>query len=793
MMLFLINLVSAQSLSGDVQDDAGKAMPFVNVLLLNENDSSLVKGAASNDAGYYTIDKVKPGRFLLVASMLGYKANYVPVVIADHDMRAPLLVMTEQAQQLKEISIVSTRPFIEQAIDRTIVNVSNSIISGGSTALEVLEKSPGISIDRQNDGISLRGKDGVIVLIDGKQTYLSMSDVVAMLRTMPSDNIDRIELITNPPAKYDAAGNSGIINIVLKKNENYGTNGSLTLAGGKGGYDRERGSMQINNRSKNLNLFANVGANRSRTYWDVHLSRKQDNHEGGLNYVDQQSYIRFFNHGMNVKGGMDYSLGPRSTIGLVYTAFRNSRNESSPASTTIRDGENASPYLDVITDKTISDKAVNQVGNINFQHDFKGNGGKFSADFDMGRFNRSYENRLITTTLFSENPPDGLEGLFTGMPTQIEIMTFKADYSRTLSKEWKLDAGIKSSHVFSDNDVTLSRGPVDNMEKDEELSNHFQYTEKVNAAYGSVAGKLSGVEIQAGLRAEHTHSVGESLTLDQRVTRDYLNLFPSVFLKRTLSPKQSLALSYSYRIDRPSYPNLNPARSYLDPYAFSRGNAYLKPQYTHATELKYGFDNKLFVSVAANFVQDFVFFLIQPVDAQTFERTPGNIGTSRVYNVNMSYPVEISKGWTFQTNFTATYSILEYDYMGSPLSVEQFTGRFNGSNSIILGKEWTAEASGWVSTPGVYAIFHVPWLGSLDLGIQKKLNPNMRLKLSAQDVLYTNRARAWASVAGFDQRVHIKFDTRVFMLTLTCSFGNQKVKGERQRKTASEEEVQRTN
>lgn len=793
LILSTFSFVSAQSLSGKVQDDAGNAMPFANILLLNKGDSSLIKGAVSNDAGYYTIDNVKRGSYLLSARMVGYKTQHIPVEVGDVAMQAPTLAMSAEARQLKEVSIEATRPFIEQAIDRTIVNVSNSIISGGSTALEVLEKSPGVSVDRQNDGIALRGKDGVIVMIDGKQTYLSMPDVVAMLRSMPSDNIDRIELITNPPAKYDAAGNSGMINIVLKKNENYGTNGSVSVAGGSGRFDRERGSFQINNRSKNINVFGNLSASRGGNYFNFDLWRAQDNQQGGSNYVDQDSYIRFRNRGMNGKAGIDYSLGKNTTLGLVYTRFWNSVHESSPAETRISDDQSTSPYLEIVTDKTIDDHATNQVGNINLQHNFTGKGGTLSADFDIGKFSRDYENKLITTTLYSENPPDGLEGLFTGMQTGIDILTFKVDYSRNLSKDWKLDCGIKSSNVFSDNDVQLSRGLIDNMSPDLDLSNRFQYREKVNAMYASVVGKLSGFDVQAGLRAEHTHSVGESLTQDQRVERDYLNFFPGVFLKRKLSPKQDLTFSYSYRIDRPSYPNLNPARSYLDPYAFSRGNAYLKPQYTHSIELRHAFDNKLFTSVATNFVSDYVFYLIQPVDAQTSERTPDNIGTSRAYNVNVSYPIDIVKGWSFQTNFTATYSVLKYLYLGESLEVEQFFGRFNGSNSILLGRDWKAEITGWLNTPATNTIFVSPWLGSMDLGIQKTIQSKLKLRVSAQDVFHTNKWIAKGKAGEFRQNVRISFDTQIYMLSLTYTFGNQKMKGERQRKTASDEEIQRTN
>jgi outer membrane receptor protein involved in Fe transport len=795
-LLLLFDFGYAQSVSGKVQDEQGNNLPFVNVLLLNSSDSSLIKGAATNDAGYYSIDNLHSGKYLLAASMVGYKMTYTaPLDInAAQDIKAPELVLMTDVTQLNEVSVTATRPFIEQAIDRTIINVANSIISGGSTALEVLEKSPGVSVDRQNDGIALRGKDGVMIMLDGKQTYLAMADVVALLRSMPSENIDKIELITNPSAKFDAAGNSGIINIVLKKNNNYGTNGSLSLAIGHGRFDRERASFQINNRSKKINFFSSLSASRGGNYWDFDLYRKQDNGEGGFNYVDQDSFITFRNTGLNGKAGVDYSIGKKTTIGMVYTFFLNNSDEESPAYTTMSHEESGEPYLEIITEKTLSNSTSNQIGNVNFQHDFGGKGGTWSADFDIGRYRRDYSNQLITTTLISEDPVDGLTGLFTVMPSSIDIVTFKTDYSRPLIQGWKIDLGLKTSSVSSDNDMKLSSGPVDDMQLDPELSNHFVYEEKVFAVYTSVVGKLSDkTEIQAGLRMEHTNSVGESLSLNQKVDRSYVNFFPTAYISRNFSAKQNLTFSYSYRIDRPNYQNLNPARSYLDPYAFQRGNPYLKPQYTHSIELKHGFDGKIFISVGANYVTDYVFHLIQPVGTQTSERTPDNIGESQAYNINISFPVNFSKSWSFQGNMMGIYSRLEYVYLGEPLSVEQVNGRFNGTNSFILGKGWTGELTGWLNTPATNTIFVSPWLGALDAGLQKSFKSKLKIKISLSDIFKTNRWVGNGKTTGYEQNARLSFDTRVLMFNLTYPFGNQQMKGVRQRKTASEDEVQRTN
>ncbi|MEJ7828820.1 MAG: outer membrane beta-barrel protein [Segetibacter sp.] len=793
----IFQVAHAQSkIHGLVVDANGKPVPQANVLLLHAKDSALIKGIVTAATGSWSFSNTPKGTYIVTSSYIGFKKAYTgPFKINNNtdDIDAGTLILAAQEKQLDKVTVTAVKPLLEQKIDRMVVNVANSIIASGSTALEVLEKAPGVTVDRQNDQISLRGKEGVIVQIDGKQTYLPIADVVALLRNMPSDNIDRIELITNPSAKYDAAGNSGIIDIRLKKNNNVGTNGSVSLSGGTGRFARERGSLQINHRNSKINLFGNYSADNGGNYWDFDITRKQG--EGSQqNIINSLSYIRFKNSGQNVKSGLDYFISKRTTIGVVWTAFWSKLSEASPAHAIFRRQETAPVYLHTLSDKSISTRSSNHLGNFNLQHSFTKKGAQLSADFDIGRFRRDYTNSLNTETLIPSTPLEPISGLHTQMPTFINIATFRTDYSQALNSIWKMEAGLKSSSVRSDNNVELSTGINGNLQKDTSLSNHFKYTEEVNAAYLNFSGKLNEKNnLMLGLRAEHTHSVGNSLTQNNVVTRNYLNLFPSLFLLHTLNKQNTLAFSYSYRIDRPNYQSLNPARSYLDPYTYSSGNAFLKPQYTHSLELRHGFKEKIFTSLGASYVTDLQFFVIQPLDEKMTRRMPENIGESQAYNLTVSFPVKVTKGWTIQGTLTGNYSIFDYIYKGSPIHVQQMAGRLNASNAFVFGKGWTGELTGRLNTPAVYALSKSPWLGSFDAGIQKTFNSRWKAKLSLQDVLHTNKALFKINVPGFTTNGRIEFDTRVVMLNLTYSFGNQQLKGSRQRKTGSEEEVRRTN
>lgn len=304
----VLQVANAQSkIHGLIVDINGKPVPQANVLLLQSKDTTLVKGLVTAPSGSYSFNNIPAGKYLVTSTFIGFKQAYTSSFIITHsydNINAGKLVLAGEDKQLDEVTVTGKKPLLEQKIDRTVVNVANSIIASGSTALEVLEKAPGVTVDRQNDQISLRGKEGVIIQIDGKQTFLPMADVVAMLKTMSSDNIDRIELITNPSAKYDAAGNAGIIDIRLKKNNNIGTNGSVSVSGGSGRYDRERASMQINHRTSKINVFGNYSAYRGGTYWDFDIYRKQTD-GSQQNVIKSLSYIRMKDNGQNVKLGLD--------------------------------------------------------------------------------------------------------------------------------------------------------------------------------------------------------------------------------------------------------------------------------------------------------------------------------------------------------------------------------------------------------------------------------------------------------------------------------------------------------
>lgn len=788
-------IVSAQVINGSAVDEKGVGVPYVNILMLNPGDSSLVRGAVSDAQGNYVLENFLPGSYLITAMMVGYKVTNPAQVQpkGSEHITLPAFVLAEDVTQLQEVSVVAARPFIVQEIDGTVVNVANSVVSSGRTALEALEKAPGVIVDNQNNNLSLRGKEGVIVYLNGKPTYMAISDVVSMLRNTPSDQVDQIELITNPSAKYDAAGNAGIINIKLKKDESMGTNGSLTLSLGSGEHDREQASVTLNQRTKKLALFGSYGFIHRGNYWDFDLYRDwTENNE--RNVVKNISHIVVDHAGHNARAGADLFLGKNTTVGVAWSGQWTYEDEKAPADVAFRHSEDEPVHLATHSLKRLSTDNNNQYVNFNIQHTLGSHGGTINVDVDFAKYLREFTNGLLTSTLVPEENGEPLQALQTEMPSEITIKALKLDYDRQMNEHWKLTAGVKGSEVKSDNNMMLWSGDADDPLYDSTLSNHFLYEEQILAGFLNFSGRLGPkTEIQFGLRAEHTRSDAYSVGQANQVKRDYLNFFPSGFLSQNIAPNHNVTVSYSYRIDRPNYQLLNPARSYLDPYAFSRGNPFLQPQYTHSFELKHGFKESIYTSIGVSHTRDLFFYLVQPVSETQAERTPDNVGTNQSYNITVSFPLTLFPNWTLQTSFTGIYANYKFEYLDNSLSARQVSGRLNGSSAFIFGKGWTLEASYKLSTPAVNVIWRSPWLGSLDLGVQKVLSNKWKARLSVSDIFHTDQIIGYIEAAGFYQDVRIEMDTRVVMFTLTHSFGNDKLRGTRNRRSGSEEELRRSN
>lgn len=784
------------TVSGRCIDQAGKSMPFATLLLVRQADSTLVKGAVADIEGAYVFDNIGAGRYRLSAQLVGYGKTYSePFAIdAEHlTVTMPGLTLLEEQKKLAEVTIVAKKPFIEQQVDRTVVNVENSVVSAGSTLLEVLEKAPGVTVDQQNEAIKVRGKGGVIVEIDGKRSYLSTQELINLLRNTPSDNVEKIEVITNPSAKYDAAGNSGIINIRLKKNKNFGTNGTLTLGAGQtlqpNGRGRVNGSLSLNHRAGKVNLFGNYSYGHYENF-NINDIYRRIQYENNTTYFDQHTSRVSSSNNHNFKAGLDWSVGKKTTVGAVVSGFTNDWRQ--PAGDTRTDILNEQR---VVTRRynTVSTVASNLTSlnyNLNVRHQLDDKGHELSADVDFVTYDGQSNNRLGTQYYTVDNAPSGRpDSVRNTMPSQIQILVGKLDYARPLQKG-KLEMGLKASRVESDNNLTFeTKSEV--WANDPTRSNRFIYTEQIAAAYANYSTQLGKrTKLQAGLRLEHTNSVGNSVTLADRRERNYTNLFPSVFLTQQLDTNNALSLNYSRRIDRPNYQNLNPFVFFLDPYTYQQGNPNLRPQFTHSFQLTHTFKQSFITTLAYSRTSDAIIDEVPhqiPAENKTYV-TSENIDNQDNISLTFSFPVSVTKWWQMQTNLSAFYNNYKTVYNDQLITLQQTSWNAYTSQNFTLSKTMTLEVSGFYNGAGVYGFYRFRPQGALSLGLQKQLwEKRGRLSLNVNDLFWTNRFIGTAQFDAIDFTVKSFWQSRQVRATFTYRFGNQQVKAARQRNSGADD------
>jgi len=776
--------------SGSVLDEKLQPLPFVNVLLLQPKDSTLVKGLAADENGKFVFEQVSAGKYLTLVSMVGFKKSYSEVfLVGDEPVTLPMIKLHIDDTSLNEITVVAKKPFIEQQIDRTVVNVENSIVSAGTTALEVLERAPGVVVDQQNNQLKLRGKDGVIVQIDGKQTFLSQQELMTLLRNTPSDNIEKIELITNPSAKYDASGNSGIINIKMKKNKNYGTNGNVNLGAGFSRYGRGNGGLTLNHREGKLNTFISGGTFINKGFNNNQIYRSIP-YDGKVTIFDQHTERTNQSQYYNVRAGIDYYATDKTTIGFLASGFYN--NWSNPFGQT----DTRIMNQDLVVERTFrtnvfnGGKMTNASLNVNLKHQFDDKGKEITFDADYVNYNGKKNSNLDTRYSTPDGQPDGApEQVRNDMPSDINIGVAKVDYTQPLWKG-KFETGLKSSYVTSDNNMVFET-KQDDWTLDPSRSNRFKYTENVNAAYVNFNARLNKrIKYQLGLRGEHTHSIGNSVTLNQVRDRNYINLFPSVFVSNQLDTNNVLNISYSRRIGRPNYQSLNPFEFYLDPYTFQRGNPNLKPQYTNSFQLVHVYKSFLSTTLAYSRIKDMIADeLPQQIASEnkTFV-TSDNLDNQDNFSLTVSLPIPIRKWWNLQTNFTGVYNHYKSFYLDQQLEIKRASWNMYAANQFTIKKGWSAEVSGWYNSRAFYGLYAAKPMGMLNAGIQKTfLNKKATVRVNVDDIFWTNRFRGRALYKDIDFNVRSQWPSRQFRISLSYSFGNQNVKGARQRNTGSDD------
>ncbi|MBA9074087.1 hypothetical protein GGR22_002254 [Flavobacterium gossypii] len=769
------------------------------VSLLLAEDNSLVKTQFSGQDGSFEFSSLKQNNYKISIEYLGYtKYESQSIAVAQESVSlGEINLQPSEANTLNEVVIQKQKNFVERKIDRTVVNVDAMISNAGADAMEVLEKSPGIIVE-ENGTIKLKGKSGVMVFIDDKPTYLSGADLEVYLKSLPASTLDQIEIMTNPPAQYDAAGSAGVINIKTKKSKARGFNGSVTSRISQGKRTHYRDGLNLNYTDNKIRLFGNVNYANQKFVNDLDIFRRYKNEDGSTKSLfDQNTIMRNKVTTGNAKIGMDYYVSEKSTFGMSLIGLLKSGKEKKSGKSSLT---NASSVLDstIIADNREDNKFKNAGVNLNFRHEFDTIGRKITMDADYIKYENEIDQNFKNYIYQPDNTLSEQDELRGHLPSNISIYTFKSDYTHPFKNQGKLEAGYKISYSKTDNiadyaDV-MDNIPVPNYDS----SNHFKYDETINALYINYSQNFKRFSFQTGWRLETTISKGNQLgnivKPASRFKKDYTNLFPTLFLSYKLDSvgNNQMVVSYGKRINRPYFQDLNPFLSPLDKFTYYSGNPYLNPSFSHNVELSYNYKSLFSTTLAYMNSKDEINETIEINDGIYYSR-PGNIGKSEALSINFNSDLTIND-W-LSTN---VYSELVYTNYKSQLYTENLDtqGVFwfvSVLNRLKFKDGWSGEISGRYTSKIESAQFTVGARGAVNLGVQKKiLQGKGSLKFAVNDIFYTNiNTGTINNLKLTDANYKNKGDTRFAALTFTYSFGKSFKTREEHESTGSESEQNR--
>ncbi len=777
---------------GKVVDKNNRGIANANVLLLRSTDSSLVKGVVLPSSGEYQFENIAAGRYLVMSTFTGFKQAYTPSFTingAKQQVRLEKLILAETAVQLGAVTVTSRKPVFEQKIDRLVINVENSITAAGNTALDVLERSPGVTVDRQNNAMSMNGKDGVVLMMNGKISYMPMAAAIQLLAGMNASNIEKIELITTPPANFDAEGNAGYINIVLKTSENYGTNGSYSATFGYGQGVVDGATVVMNHRSGKVNVFGDLSFSQVRTTPYIYSNRVTTNGDVVTKIfanTDRNATVTNFNG----RVGLDYQLGSRTILGGLLTGYYNKYAMDALNTNTITTDDHLDTTIRILNYET--NRWQNYGANINLQHNF-GKDEKLTVNIDYIRYSNNQPVEYFNSYYDGEDNFLFEEDTRSGKKTPISLWVGAIDYATPLGKSVTLETGLKGTKSAFTNDISFERLQQNTWVKDLAASPLYRLDEKYGAAYASFNITVDKkTTIKAGLRYEYTMSNLGTVEVKDIVDRKYGNLFPTFYISRKINEDNTVNVSYSRRITRPPFNALAPFTYYGSPNTLITGNPSLQPAISNMVKVDYTFKKFLF---SLSFTQeDDAITNFQPhVDSITnyLVLYPENLVNAKVLAFVVSAPVDVNKWWSMQWNITALGRQTNAIYLGESVRLQHGNLNINTVQKFKLPKGFSVEASGFYQSRNLNGISVTRPFGSLDLGIKKTLPRNKgSFVLNGNNLLKTLVFRPEANLPEQNLRTqtYLRFFGRTVKLTYTRTFGNDKLKGKRARDTGAEEE-----
>lgn len=746
---------------------------------LMKQDSVVIGSGAASTSGIFEFAGFNPGKYIIRVSQTGYNNGYILVDISSKNLVSENITLKPKNNTLRDVTVVSKKPAIQFLPDKTVINPEASISNAGASVMDVLEKSPGITVNKDGS-IIMKGKPSVTVLIDGKPTQLSGQDLQAYLAGISASQIDAIELIENPGAKYDASGNAGIINIKMKVNRVKGFNGSMNLSAGQGIYTKTGNSLNLNYRNGKTNLFLNYGiraGNEFQEIWTLRKYQNKNNQDSVL--LEQPNFTKNFPLGNNLKAGVDFFLNKKTTLGLVFTGGLFDRKSKMNSEINWMDPNH---NVDSAINTTGENNRKFKRGGVNLNGKFKLNEtSELLADLDYVRFtingDQDYRTQLVA-------PGSQVVGTKGNIPSKLSIVTAKVDYSKRY-KKFLLETGLKTAFSKTDNLAEYYyTDNNNNWQPDLSRSNHFLYNESISAAYASIDAEKNKWHWQAGLRYEYTyykaHQLGNAVVKDSAFKKNYGSLFPTAFLSYRVDSNNTITFRLGRRIDRPPFQFLNPFLTTLNKYTYEGGNPYIKPQYTWNFAVSHSYKQMLTTEVSYSYLKDYFsqIFIIDSnssnVNKNIIIYTRGNVGSFQNLGVAETFQYPVTKWWNLTAVATYNYKIIK-GMVWAPLEARISQLNVSINNQFQLKKGWGIELSGYYQTRSQIDLQE--WLqpqGELNFGISKQvLKKKGTVRLNIRDITYYQNYSGYSTFENSYEPFTIKWDSRVVRLSFNWRFGKQ--------------------
>ncbi len=780
-------------IQGNLLDAKQTPIAYATVVLMDK-DSAFVRGDISKDDGSFIFEKVSPGEYYVSVQSIEfvtYNSQKNSLLSGGQEILSNIVLQTNTTQ-LSEVLVTAKKAVIEVHADMMVFNVSASPNTAGNNGLELLGKAPGVIIDPDNN-IILQGKNGVQVFINGRPSRLSGSDLASMLQSMRADNIESIELITNPSAKYEAEGNAGIINIKLKRNVNLGFNGNLTSSFSKGKYTRASLGTTLFYKGEKLNLSGDFTASDDNTQDDLVDVKKQSGF-----IFDQKSFSLSQRRGYNFSTGIDYIINSKQSISIVARGIINENNNELNSNTSIAK-INQTAEGEILNSQTLDIMpSQNYNFNANYLNAINDNT-SLSADVSYGKYttNKSTDqpntySSLDGLTIF-RSPHNAFDA-----DTKIDLLSAKIDIEKKY-KQFTLSSGGKYSYINTQNQFTFYDVTNGQNEIDINKSNDFNYEEKVTALYAILSAKPSDfLSFNAGLRVENTASIGSLISQipinDNEVKRNYTNFFPNVSIAFNDKKNNELSLGIGRRITRPNYQDLNPFESRVSELVAWKGNPFLNPNYITNYQVSYSYKRKLVISNTYSITRDFFATIIEIVDEKGNFLIPRNMDKAINNGLTISYPQQVTNWWEFTSFVNYNHSIYKGDLAGTIIDLKANILNLRIQNNIKLTGNISMDLTYSYNSPWIWrGTIYVQDYHGVNVGFRKSFFDNRLLvSLTGADIFRTYSNYYYNSNYGGQEIKGVRtFDNQRFGISASLKFGNQKAKVSQKNKSAIDDELRR--